>query len=112
MSNVAKTKKDMFVGLYCYATIVRDTATWSKVKAASDGLKHRCEMFDATANGLCNATETEETKLITATNCSPRIFNFGQVTNVEYDQASENMVGDLQVIKGQYIHFFFISSFL
>ena len=97
MSNITKTVKDI-TGLFCYATIVRDTATWSKVKAASDGLKHRCEMFDATANGLCNASESMETKMMTALNSSPRIFNFGQETNVQYDQAIENMLDDLQVI--------------
>ena len=66
----------MILGLYCYGTIVRDTATWSKVKQNSDGLKHRCEMFDATASGYCNATEVQDTGTA-RTHVSPRIFHMG-----------------------------------
>ena len=69
-----KHSKTFFSGLYCYGTIVRDTATWSKVKQNSDGLKHRCEMFDATASGYCNATEVLDTRTA-RTNVSPRIFH-------------------------------------
>ena len=32
-------------GLYLYGTTVRDTATWAKVKAASDGLKVSCDWW-------------------------------------------------------------------
>ena len=38
------------LGLYCHPTEVRDVATWGKVKHASDGLKHKCELFDITAD--------------------------------------------------------------
>ena len=65
-------------GLYCYGTIVRDTATWGKVKQSSDGLKHRCEMFDMTANsaaGYCSAQAVMQDRLNQASNLSPRIFH-------------------------------------
>ena len=76
---------------------MRDTATWAKVKASSDGLKHRCEMFDATSNGLCNATEATETKMLTVVNSSPRIFHLAE----EHVQPSSDLCTSLEDLQVQ-----------
>ena len=87
-------------GLYCYPTLVRDTATWSKVKQNSDGLKSRCEMFDMTASSgiqYACAVEVMEGHKMSANSVQPRLFNLAK-EEVEKVRENCHSLVELQVI--------------
>ena len=80
-------------GLYCYPTLVRDVATWGKVKQSSDGLKHKCEMFDTAADSSkCRATPMVQEVLVRATRRRDLVLHLATQETLESQETAANLV--------------------
>ena len=87
----------MLTGLYLYPTLVRDVATWGKVKQSSDGLKHKCEMFDTAADSsFCRATPLVQDILVTACRTNLSVLQLATQETLETQETAANLVA-LQV---------------
>ena len=87
----------MLTGLYLYPTLVRDVATWGKVKQSSDGLKHKCEMFDTAADSsFCRATPLVQDILVTACRTNLSVLKLATQETLETQETAANLVA-LQV---------------
>ena len=87
----------MLTGLYLYPTLVRDVATWGKVKQSSDGLKHKCEMFDTAADSsFCRATPLVQDLLVTACRTNLSVLQLATQETLETQETAANLVA-LQV---------------
>ena len=87
----------MLTGLYLYPTLVRDVATWGKVKQSSDGLKHKCEMFDIAADSsFCRATPLVQDILVTACRTNLSVLKLATQETLETQETAANLVA-LQV---------------
>ena len=87
----------MLSGLYCYPTVVRDVATWGKVKQSSDGMKHKCEMFDTAADSSkCRATALVQEVLVTASRTRHTVLHLATQETLETQETAANLVA-LQV---------------
>ena len=80
-------------GLYLYPTLVRDVATWGKVKQSSDGLKHKCEMFDTAADSsYCRATPLVQEVLVRASRCKDLVLLLPTQETLETQETAANLV--------------------
>ena len=80
-------------GLYLYPTLVRDVATWGKVKQSSDGLKHKCEMFDTAADSsYCRATPLVQELLVRASRCKDLVIHLPTQETLETQETAANLV--------------------
>ena len=85
--------KLMLSGLYCYPTVVRDVATWGKVKQSSDGMKHKCEMFDTAADSsYCRATPQVQDILLRATRARHTVLQLATQETLETQETAANLV--------------------
>ena len=85
-------------GLYLYGTIVRDTACWAKVKQSSDGLRSKCEMFDAMTTS-CSAVVSSEEKLERVEDCQPRVMGLATEHKVSDQEHCRDLDTENQVTK-------------
>ena len=100
----------MLTGLYLYPTLVRDVATWGKVKQSSDGLKHKCEMFDTAADSsFCRATPLVQDLLVTACRTNLSVLKLATQETLETQETAANLVAlqvGLAIIKFSFNVFF------
>ena len=83
----------MLSGLYLYPTLVRDVATWGKVKQSSDGLKHKCEMFDTAADSsFCRATPVVQELLVRARRTRDLVLHLATQETLETQETAANLV--------------------
>ena len=87
----------LLAGLYLYPTLVRDVATWGKVKQSSDGMKHKCEMFDMAADSsFCRATPLVQDILVEASRTRQTVLHLATQETLETQETAANLVA-LQV---------------
>ena len=86
-------KQLMLSGLYLYPTLVRDVATWGKVKQSSDGLKHKCEMFDTAADSsFCRASPVVQELLVRASRTRHLVLHLATQETLETQETAANLV--------------------
>ena len=87
------SKLILLAGLYCYPTLVRDVATWGKVKQSSDGLKKLSEMFDTAADSnFCRATPLVQDILVTASRTGQTVLHLATQERLETQETAANLV--------------------
>ena len=69
--------------------MVRDVATWGKVKHSSDGMKHKCELFDMTADSSYpRASLVYQDLLVRASQKRQRTFHLATEESLEGEETA------------------------